>query len=344
MTTGELQDAGLGYYLNQGSPVVVQDRAQRQKSWFWLTKTAKRVWNSAPYFFRKADGVVALTSGVGTMPSDFSGAGTQEQIYIQGQKYRPLAYKAPDWIKFQIQNSPQSGSPWAYTLYGLSTLGVPKILCWPTDNSILDVRAYDRLMPELVDKPLAPNVTLNGVGVLTGAYSYLITNVTAVGETEGGFVSETLTATANQVLVSDIPTWWGRTVTSRRLYRTAAGGNQYKLVSTGATLNDNLTTTFSDNTADGTLGANVPTEVNAVSGLEQFPNGFHEAALYDGLVFQLARGQGDNRDTRFSAEWDRSVQRMWEEIQQGQNEIHAFPAFPGGSSGHPVWSRWVPPA
>ncbi|HYM22527.1 MAG TPA: hypothetical protein VEU08_04950, partial [Vicinamibacterales bacterium] len=53
-------------------------------------------------------------------------------------------------------------------------------------------------------------------------------------------------------------------VTSRKVYRTTAGGAQLKLV---ATIADNTTTTYTDSTADSGLGANVPT--SDTSGLTQ---------------------------------------------------------------------------
>lgn len=53
-------------------------------------------------------------------------------------------------------------------------------------------------------------------------------------------------------------------VTSRKIYRTTAGGSQLKLL---ATIADNTTTTYQDNIADGSLGANVPT--SDTSGLTQ---------------------------------------------------------------------------
>lgn len=52
--------------------------------------------------------------------------------------------------------------------------------------------------------------------------------------------------------------------TSRIIYRTAVGGAQLKLLTT---LADNTTTTYADSTADGSLGANVPT--SDTSGLTQ---------------------------------------------------------------------------
>jgi hypothetical protein len=59
----------------------------------------------------------------------------------------------------------------------------------------------------------------------------------------------------------------GTGVTGRRVYRTAAGAAQLKLV---ATLADNTTATYVDTTADAALGANLPT--SDTSGLVQ-PNG-----------------------------------------------------------------------
>lgn len=342
MTTGELLDAGLQYYLNQGSPGVVEDRAQRQRAHFWLEKVVDKLWNSAPYWYRKGDGNVTLTAGVGTMPADFSRIGTQGLVFLQGQLYRPLTYKPPDWMKFQVQNNPQQGTPWTYSLYGQTALGRPQIYCWPQDNSTLEVKVYDKLRQELVDKPLAPNATLNAVaGNLTGVYSYVVTFVTALGETEGGFVSQDVTTAAQRVNLTDIPTWWGRTVTSRKIYRTAGGGLQHKLLTTIA---DNLTTTFADNVLDAGLGADVPLPAAAITGLQQYPEDFHRSAIYDGLVFLLAKGAGDGRERVFFAEWERAVQRQWEEHQQGQDSIGAFPAYPGGGGGHGVWSHWRPPS
>ena len=346
MTTAELIAAGLTYYVNQGSSSVLQDPRQRRRAWFFLTKAAKRLWDSAPYWFRKANGTVPLTSGVGTMPADFSRIGTQGQVYIQGQLYRPLEYKSPDYVQFQIVNSPQTGTPWAYTLFtstpSVRAQGLQEILCWPMDNSVLDVRAYDRKLVEMIDAPLACNATPTvAAGALTGTFKYKTTFVTARGETEGGFTSPTVSPSAQDVDLSAIPVWWGRTVTARNLYRTMNGGNDYFFLDT---LADNVTTTYTDSTLDVALGAAMPLEADSVSGAEEFPEQFHESSLYDGLEFFLAKSQGDGRDRQFQNDWDRAVQRMWEEIQQGQNKINAFPPFPGFVGGNSVWSHWSPPS
>jgi uncharacterized phiE125 gp8 family phage protein len=91
-----------------------------------------------------------------------------------------------------------------------------------------------------------------------GAHRYLATFVTADGETEAGTVSAAVTVadkTVNgKVALTAIPLG-GALVTSRKLYRTAAGGSTYLLL---ATIADNTTTTYTDNIADSSLGAEAP--------------------------------------------------------------------------------------
>ena len=107
--------------------------------------------------------------------------------------------------------------------------------------------------------PGAPSVATGAAGVLTGAYKYRVTFVTAIGETEGGTVSSTVNPSSQQVSVTAMPTGPSG-VTSRKLYRTLAGGSTYKLL---ATIADNSTTTYADNIADGALGATAPTDTSA---------------------------------------------------------------------------------
>jgi uncharacterized phiE125 gp8 family phage protein len=111
--------------------------------------------------------------------------------------------------------------------------------------------------------PTAPTVALASPAapgnVENGAHRYRVTFVTADGETDGGTISSAVTVadkTVNgQVAVSAIPVG-GSAVTSRKLYRTVAGGSTYLLL---ATIADNTTTTYTDNIADASLGAAVPT-------------------------------------------------------------------------------------
>ncbi len=102
---------------------------------------------------------------------------------------------------------------------------------------------------------IAPAVAGN---VDNGAHRWLVTFVTAAGETQAGTPSAAVTVadkTVNgKVSLTAIPLG-GSAVTARKIYRTVAGGSTYLLL---ATLADNTTTTYTDNTADSSLGAGAP--------------------------------------------------------------------------------------
>jgi hypothetical protein len=91
-----------------------------------------------------------------------------------------------------------------------------------------------------------------------GVHYYKVTYVTSSGESSGNKASNALTVadqgTDGKVDLTAIPTGPSGT-TSRKLYRTEAGGSTYKLLDTIA---DNTTTTYEDDTADAGLGAEIP--------------------------------------------------------------------------------------
>ena len=114
-----------------------------------------------------------------------------------------------------------------------------------------------------VTKPTACSGALAGDGVGNvddGTHSYKITYVNASGETELGAVSNTVTvadkSSNGKIDLTSIPVSTSGSVTSRKIYRTKAGGISYYLLDTIA---DNTTTTYEDNIADASLtgdGAN----------------------------------------------------------------------------------------
>ena len=87
-----------------------------------------------------------------------------------------------------------------------------------------------------------------------GVHSYKITYVNEAGETELGTISNEVTndGTHEQNALTGIPTSTSNSVTSRKIYRTDAGGSFYYLL---ATISDNTTTTYTDNIADASLAA-----------------------------------------------------------------------------------------
>lgn len=112
-----------------------------------------------------------------------------------------------------------------------------------------------------VTAPGAVTAALAGDGagnVDNGAHLYKVTFVTADGETEAGTASETVTVadktTDGKVSLTGIPLGPSGT-TARKIYRTEAGLSTYKLL---ATLSDNTTEIYTDNTADSSLGATAP--------------------------------------------------------------------------------------
>lgn len=111
--------------------------------------------------------------------------------------------------------------------------------------------------------PDAPGATLANPAVAgnvdNGTHSYKVTFVDPRGETEAGTASVVVTVADRlvngQVQLTQIPTG-DALVTSRRIYRTVAGNAApWRLL---ATLADNTTTTYTDNIADASLGANAP--------------------------------------------------------------------------------------
>lgn len=137
---------------------------------------------------------------------------------------------------------------------GIGTTGPSEKLEVENGNVLLD-HSNLKLTPEL--SPGAPTVAINAVaGNLNGAYTYKITFVTASGETQGGTTSASVSPVNQQVNLTAIPTGTAGFVTARKIYRTAAAGadGTQKLVTT---LADNITTTYTDNIADASLGATV---------------------------------------------------------------------------------------
>lgn len=127
---------------------------------------------------------------------------------------------------------------------------------WITNESQLLGMAYQSAA---LGAPAAPSVAVGAAGALTGNYLYRVTFVTATGETQGGVTSAAVAPVAQRISLTSIPTGTSGliTVTARKLYRTKAGGvdGTQQLVTT---INDNTTTSYTDNTADAALGAFVP--------------------------------------------------------------------------------------
>lgn len=136
-------------------------------------------------------------------------------------------------------------------------VSVAEAMAWSRIDASNQEPAPGAISAALAGTPIAGNVD-------NGAHRYLATFVTASGETQAGSVSAAVTVvdkTVNgRVELTGIPLG-GALVISRKIYRTAAGGSTYLLLTTIA---DNTTTVYTDNIADGSLGAGAPS-VNTTS-------------------------------------------------------------------------------
>jgi hypothetical protein len=118
-------------------------------------------------------------------------------------------------------------------------------------NGIDNVLVYNGTVVTEMGAPIATNNLV--AGVLTGDYFYAITYIIDGVESVTSCVSNTVSPSSNRI---DLTLPIGPTGTTERdIYRTEAGGTQLKFLHK---VNNNTTTTYQDNTADGSLGSNIP--------------------------------------------------------------------------------------
>lgn len=144
-------------------------------------------------------------------------------------------------------------------------------------------------IPALPTPAAATAVKATGSTLGIGVYKYEITFVNAQGETSAGAsVSVTTSSGSTNVNLSAIPLGPGGT-TARKIYRTIVGGSTYKFLHT---LANNTATTFSDSTADGSLGSTVPAVntaiISSIDGFDYFDDGgdVHLVVCGDGNIFR----------------------------------------------------------
>jgi len=103
----------------------------------------------------------------------------------------------------------------------------------------------------------APVCTPSGTGELTGVYSYKVVYVSKYGNlSNAGPKSVDITAASHgQIDLTRIPVSPDSQVTARRLYRTVGGGSIWLYLDE---ILDNTSTTYTDTTADGSLGNETP--------------------------------------------------------------------------------------
>jgi hypothetical protein len=100
-----------------------------------------------------------------------------------------------------------------------------------------------------------------GAGNPNGAYSYVVTHVNNDGFESNRSAAATITVASKIVNLTAIPLSTDPQVTSRKIWRTQAGGSLYQLL---IEITDNHTTTYDDNIADVSLGAFLHEDVHDV--------------------------------------------------------------------------------
>lgn len=332
LTSGATITAALRFIVNPGSDSYLYDEALRARGLYMLREVGAELHTLAPHWWKLGDGTISLTAGdgFGTVPADFSSFGESGQVYIQSQKI-PLRYVAPDVLFALVELEGQSASvPEFYTLHNRTSTGRPKLYVYPTNSGAvtLSLRNYKRRVPDFIDLPmLAPTLAAGDAGALTGAYTFKITYVTAVGETEGGTASNSVTLATQKANLTEIPVSLSPQVTSRKVYRPIAGDTVSYLLA--ATIADNTTTVLTGhNVADGALGVAMPTVLTAVTGMEEFPEDFHELLIVPALAAKL------DPSKRFDWEhWEKKSRRLWNDQMQGQNVVHVMPRYGQGGGG-----------
>ncbi|HVU68875.1 MAG TPA: hypothetical protein VHD63_17195 [Ktedonobacteraceae bacterium] len=143
-----------------------------------------------------------------------------------------------------------------------------------------------------------PGAAAGSAGNVNGTVQYCVTFISQGGETTPG-PATSITVANQQVQLSNIPLGATQTqvpaiatntVTGRNIYRTQAGGSTFSLL---ATIQDNTTTTFTDNGADSSLaGQPSPPSVNT-SGVMYWPpfeRNFSEFSNLFDSTYALAAG------------------------------------------------------
>ena len=114
-------------------------------------------------------------------------------------------------------------------------------------NQIYDFNAVRDM--GLVSPATAPSVAVGSSGSLTGAYKYRVSFVYSGSESNAGPESTTVSPSSQSVDLTNIPIG-GSGCTQRKIYRTKANGSVYYELHT---INDNTTTTYTDNDVDDLL-------------------------------------------------------------------------------------------
>lgn len=132
----------------------------------------------------------------------------------------------------------------------------------------------------------APTAALGAAGLPNGTYRYRVAFLTEYGLlSNGGPASNSVTATLDQVGLTSVPVSPDGQVIARYIYRDIGGDGIYRFV---GLIDDNVTTTFTDNLADVDLGAaDLPLAGDDV--FDNSPPGrLHATAVFNNRIFGIS--------------------------------------------------------
>lgn len=270
----------------------------------WQQETVEEIFDEYAWTWKQETATPTLVAGDLSVeaPANFSDIGENGGVYLQGLEER-LEYLPPhDLFRLQELNGTTTGRPSAYTLAYEGGNGGPLINFDVTADQDYVINLYYDLAPPLtMDKPSEPTLTEGTAGNPNGTYSYKIVFINSDTVQSDASDGEGITVSSKKVVLTNIQTG-SSSVIARGIYRTEAGGSTYKLVTT---LNDNTTTTYTDDTADGSLGATI-TGVQSLS----IPRQFHRSVLAKGVMARAAKHLGKADAVEYEAAYRAELARM----------------------------------
>ncbi len=159
---------------------------------------------------------------------------------------------------------------------------------WWLERIIYPLQAYGSAFTAPATAPVANAQAGSTLGI--GTYQYAVTFLTQGGETTPSLPCTLTTSSGNQAVLltaiplapttTTLPTAATNTVIGRNLYRTLAGGNTLYLLTT---LQNNSTSSYSDNAPDSTLTGRPPVPSINTSGVMLWPPRECDFAEYSNL-------------------------------------------------------------
>jgi hypothetical protein len=263
--TGDFDDTGgnLDYTDNTNSGTATQTSAN-----FQTAVRANRTYELAY--------TLATSGGVGDIAIDITTAiaSTTTALTVSAGAQTTQFTTASSPGNFVLSGTSSSGD------VNFTAISLKEVIAPPVDISVYNKKAIltnGRDVPQVftglrfLEVPAAcvAGSAENGSGnVDNGKHLYKLTLVNSSGETtpspasnEIDIADKTLDGQVSLTSISTGPS----DVTSRKIYRTLAGGSVYWLLTT---ISDNVTTTFTDNIADATIsgGTAIPTDNTATTG------------------------------------------------------------------------------